>query len=146
MFRGNYPNSIDIKGRCVVPAKFRHELGDRCVLAKGLDECLYLYTDEEWQKFMNTYLANFSDEDETAHDLKFFFYANSAECDIDRQGRIKLPQDYIDYADIRKEMVNVGFVNKIEIWSKERYDDKMGSEEMKPRNLLRKIRGTEERS
>jgi MraZ protein len=146
MFRGSYSNSIDAKGRCIIPAKFRHELGDRCVLVKGFDECLYLYTDQEWQDYMNTYLVNFSDEDEAAHDLKLFFYGNSIECEIDRQGRINLPQDYINYAGIEKEMVNVGFRDKVEVWGKEKYEAKMSSEEMKPRNLLRKIRESREQS
>jgi MraZ protein len=109
------------------------------MLMKGLDRCLYLYTEEEWRKYVNTYVENKSDENETAHDLKLFFYGNSSECDIDRQGRINLPRDYVEYADIQKEMVNVGFGSRIEIWSKEIYDSKMSSEEMNPRKLLGRI-------
>jgi MraZ protein len=107
---------------------------------KGLDKSLYLYTIEEWTKYFYTHVQNMPDEDETAHNLKMFLYSNSTECDIDRQGRINLPQDYVDYANIHKEMVNVGFGNKIEIWSKEEYDSKMGSKEMNPRALLSKMR------
>jgi MraZ protein len=95
---------------------------------------------------MNEYLGSFSDEDEKAHDFRLFFYANSKECDIDRQGRITLPQDYIKYAGIRREMVNVGFGNRIEIWGKEIFDGKMSSHEMKPRNLLRKMRENREQT
>jgi MraZ protein len=112
----------------------------------GLDECLYLYTETEWENFTNSYLAGLPDDDKESHDLKLFFNSNMKVCDIDRQGRINIPRAYIDYAHIERDMLNVGFVEKIEIWGKEVFDAKMGSEEMNPRNLLRKIRENKARS
>ena len=67
MFVGNYTNSIDAKGRCMVPVKFRHELGDRCMLVKGFDDCLYLFSIEGWEKYTEEHIENRPDEDEAAH-------------------------------------------------------------------------------
>jgi MraZ protein len=136
LFIGNYPNSIDAKGRCMVPAKFRHGVGERCFLVKGFDQCLYMYTEEGYKRYADTHINNRPLEDAEASDLQFFFYSNSREVELDGQGRINLPQDFIDHAAIKKEMVNIGFGDRIEIWSKERYEAKVSSTLKDPKKLL----------
>jgi MraZ protein len=123
----------------MVPAKFRHGVGERCVIVKGFDECIYLYTEESYNKYLETHINNRPAEDDDARDLQFFFYSNSREIELDTQGRINLPQEYIDYAGIKKEMVNVGFGDRIEIWSKERHEAKLNSEQMDPKKLFGKM-------
>jgi MraZ protein len=136
MFVGNYSNSADVKGRAMIPVKFRHRLGERCMLVKGFDACLYLYTEENWHAYKAAHIDNRPDEDPQVRNLKLFFYGNSRECEIDRQGRIIIPPDYMAHAGVEKEMVNIGFGDHIEIWGKEQYEALMASAEMNPKELF----------
>jgi MraZ protein len=136
LFIGNYSNSIDAKGRCMVPAKFRNGIGEKCLLVKGFDECLYMYSEEGYYRYLDTHINNRPEEDIDARNLQFFFYSNSRELELDGQGRINLPQDYIDYAEIIKDIVNIGFGDRIEIWSREKYDAKVNSTDMNPKKLI----------
>ena len=103
MFMGEYNHSIDAKGRMIVPAKFREQLGNEFVVTKGLDGCLFVYSNEEWHRIMR------------------FFFAEAATCELDKQGRILLPANLREYAGIDKEVVSVGVYSRVEIWSKDRY-------------------------
>lgn len=118
MFMGTFYNSIDSKNRMIVPAKFRNELGDRCVVTKGFDNCLNLYTVEEWKnevKRMMTVPRNTAGYRAVLRKRT----GDAAECEIDRQGRILIPAALIAEAGFKKELVTIGVVDSIEIWSKE---------------------------
>ncbi len=128
MFVGKFNNSIDSKARVIVPAKFRHELGDSCVIAKGLDKCLDVYTDEEWQRFVKEKLEPLPDSNPQARMLKRYFFSSASSCDVDKQGRVKIPQDLLDYALIDKELITIGSNNKIEIWSKFEWEAQLDEE------------------
>jgi MraZ protein len=95
-----------------------------------------MYTEDGYNRYADTHINNRPEEDEDARNLQFFFYSNSREVELDGQGRINLPQDYIDYAGVKKEMVNIGFGDRIEIWSKERYEAKASSSQMEPKKLI----------
>ena len=125
MFVGKYYNSIDIKTRLIVPSKFRHELGDKCVVAKALDKCLTIYPYSGWEKFIATKLELLPDSNPQARRLKRHFLSSAAECDVDKQGRLKIPQDLVDYAEISKDLITIGSNKTIEIWSKELWDDSL---------------------
>ncbi len=121
-FKGEYNHTVDAKGRLIVPAKFREALGETFVVTKGLDGCLYVYSDEEWENIEN----KFRELPLTAQDArKFtrFFFAGAADCEVDKQGRILLPAVLREYAGIGKEVVLAGVLNRVEIWSKERWMD-----------------------
>ncbi len=121
-FKGEYNHTVDAKGRLIVPAKFREALGETFVVTKGLDGCLYVYSDEEWENIEN----KFRELPLTAQDArKFtrFFFAGAADCEVDKQGRILLPAVLREYAGIGKEAVLAGVLNRVEIWSKERWMD-----------------------
>jgi MraZ protein len=105
MFLGSYKLSIDAKRRFIVPAKFRTELGLECVLFKGFEDCLYMYPGEAWKKFLAEHVENRPDEDKDAMDLKFLVYNNSCELKVDSQGRVNVPDDYLEFAEITKDMV-----------------------------------------
>lgn len=124
---GKYPNSIDSKGRAIIPAKFRHGLGERCVLTRGADKCLHIFTPDALEKYMEEHIINRPEEDEQARMLKLSFFANVTECDIDKQGRIKIPAEFLEFAGIGKEMVNVGMKDYIQVWGKEALDEKMSA-------------------
>ncbi len=121
MFVGKYTNSIDAKSRLIVPARFREELRGRCVLAKALDRCLTIYTMEEWEKFANK-LDELPGGREDIRRLKRHFNSSAAECDIDKQGRMTIPQELREYAGITRDLVTIGSNRTIEVWSKENWD------------------------
>lgn len=121
MFMGTTNNSIDEKNRMIVPSRLRAELGARCILTRGLDQCLYIYTVSDWEKQMEK-IARLPEADPKIRAFIRHFCANAAECELDKQGRIVIPQDLKAYAGIEKELVTMGAMTKIEIWSKEIWD------------------------
>ncbi|MCF0132171.1 MAG: division/cell wall cluster transcriptional repressor MraZ [Pseudobutyrivibrio sp.] len=120
MFMGEYSHNIDAKNRLIMPAKFREQLGDKFIATKGLDGCLFVYPVSEWE----TIEAKFREIPLTTKDArKFlrFFFAGAAECEIDKQGRVLIPPTLKEYAHLEKEVVSVGVLNRVEIWSKEKW-------------------------
>lgn len=122
MFMGEYNHTIDAKGRLIVPAKFREQLGSEFVVTKGLDGCLFVYSNEEWKhiedKFREIPLTT-----KDARKFSRFFFAGAAVCEVDKQGRILLPANLREYAAIEKDVVSVGVLNRVEIWSRDRWLD-----------------------
>ena len=118
MFMGTSNNSIDEKNRMIVPSKLRAELGARCILTKGLDKCLYIYATEDWDKQMEK-IARLPEPDPKVRAFIRHFCANACECEFDKQGRIIIPQELKAYAEIEKDLVTMGAMSKIEIWSRE---------------------------
>lgn len=121
MFMGTYYNSIDSKNRLIVPSKHRDQLGGRCVLTKGLDLCLYIYSMDEWGKLTEK-ISQLPESDPKVRKYIREQYANAMECEFDKQGRIVIPQQLKDYAHIEKDLVTMGAMKKIEIWSKDVWD------------------------
>lgn len=121
MFMGTFNNSIDAKNRMIVPSKHRDQLGGKCVLTKGLDTCLYIYSLQDWEKQMEKIEA-LPESDPKIRAFIRHFCANAVECEFDKQGRIVIPVELKEYARIDKEMVTMGAMKKIEIWSKEIWD------------------------
>ena len=138
MLMGKYQNSIDAKYRMIVPSKYRDELGYKCVLTKGIDRCLYIYPMEEWEKF-KAKLEGLPSTDPNARQLVRHYFANAVDCEIDKQGRMVLPQELRDYAGIEKELVTVGILNKIEIWSKSEWDKTESDTHLAPSDLAQKL-------
>lgn len=129
MFMGEYNHTIDAKGRLIVPAKFRELLGEEFVVTKGLDGCLFVYPESEWKNIE----AKFREIPLTTKDArKFsrFFFAGAASCETDKQGRALIPNVLREYAGIGKDVVLVGVLNRIEIWSKERWEDENSYDDM----------------
>lgn len=122
MFMGEYNHTIDAKGRMIVPSKFRELLGNEFVVTKGLDGCLFVYPNEEWknieEKFRTVPLTT-----KDARKFSRFFFAGAATCEVDKQGRILLPSNLREYAAIEKEVVSVGVLSRVEIWSKDRWSE-----------------------
>lgn len=122
MFMGEYNHTIDTKGRLIVPSKFREVLGNEFVVTKGLDGCLFVYPNEEWtsieEKFREIPLTT-----KDARKFSRFFFAGAASCEVDKQGRILLPQVLREFAELQKDVVLVGVLSRIEIWSKDRWQD-----------------------
>ena len=121
MFMGEFNHTIDNKGRIIIPSKFREDLGDVFVITVGLDGCLYAYPNEEWKTFLEE-LRKLPGTQEVRK-LQRYFMACAAECEVDKQGRILIPAKLRENAGLDKDVVFVGVLNKIEIWSKERWDN-----------------------
>jgi MraZ protein len=120
MFMGEFDHSIDAKGRIIIPSKFRDDLGEKFVITQGLDGCIFVYPESEWKAFVDK-LEKLPGTKE-ARKLQRYFLARAAECEPDNQGRILIPAVLRECAGLEKDIVSVGVLNKIEIWSKERWE------------------------
>lgn len=120
MFMGEYHHTIDDKGRITIPSKLRYELGEEFIVTKGLDGCLFVYPKEEWNLVAQKYkeLPNTKD----ARNYLRFFLSGASNCEFDKQGRINLSEPLIRYADLQKECVIIGVNERLEIWSKDRFE------------------------
>ncbi len=122
MFMGEYSHTIDAKGRIIVPAKFRESLGNNFVVTKGLDNCLFVYTSEDWRKFEEK-LRTLPLTNKDARKFTRFFLAGAAEMEIDKQGRILIPSVLREFAALEKDVVLVGVGSRIEIWDKASWNE-----------------------
>ena len=129
MFMGEYNHTIDAKGRLIIPSKFREILGDEFVITKGLDGCLFVYDNNEWNVFEEK-LKSLPLTNKDASQFARFFLAGAASVEVDKQGRILVPSVLREFADISKEVVLVGVASRIEIWSKARWDGAADYEDM----------------
>ncbi len=121
LFYGEYQHTIDPKGRVIVPAKFREGLGDRFILTKGLDECLFAYSSEEWSNLeMKLKTLPLSSRDARA--FVRFFFSGASECEVDKQGRTLIPSNLREYANLDKEIYIIGVSTRVEVWDKDRWE------------------------
>ena len=122
MFMGEYSHTIDTKGRLIIPSKFREELGETFVVTKGLDGCLFVFPDEEWKAF-EIKLKSLPLTNKNARQFARFFVAGATPCELDKQGRILLPATLREFAGLEKDVVLTGMLNRIEIWSKDKWNE-----------------------
>lgn len=121
MFMGEYHHNIDDKNRLVIPAGYRSVLGEKFIVTRGLEKCLYVYTEAEWQRIVD----KLSSLPFTKKDARVFvrsFFSAAASCNLDSQGRINITSQQVSYADINKECVIIGANDRLEIWSKESWE------------------------
>lgn len=117
---GEYEHSIDTKGRLIMPSKLKEDIGEKFVVTKGLDGCLFVYSQTEWKTFEDK-LRAFPLTNKDARALVRFFLAGAMECEIDKQGRFLIPGNLREFAGLEKEVVVIGVLDKIEIWSKDKW-------------------------
>lgn len=129
MFMGEYNHTIDTKGRLIIPSKFRETLGDEFVVTKGLDGCLFVYDNSEWQSFEEK-LKSLPLTNKDARQFVRFFLAGAAAVEVDKQGRILLPAVLREFAGLEKEVVLVGVASRVEIWSKAKWENATDYEDM----------------
>jgi MraZ protein len=122
MFMGEYHHSIDIKGRLIVPSKFRDDLGEMFIITRGLDQCLFGYPLSEW-RLIEEKLKGLPLTKKDARAFTRFFFSGATESELDKQGRINIPTPLLQYAKLEKECVILGVSNRIEIWSKQIWED-----------------------
>ncbi|MGD9156651.1 MAG: division/cell wall cluster transcriptional repressor MraZ [Bacillota bacterium] len=121
MFMGEFQHSLDDKGRLIVPAKFREDLGEQFIVTRGLDNCLFVYPRAQWQV-----LEEKIKELPTSHaDTRAFvrlFFSGAVEVKIDKQGRIMIPQHLRQHARIEHDVYVIGVSTKVEIWAREAWE------------------------
>lgn len=129
MFMSEYNHTVDAKGRLIIPSKFRDILGEEFVVSKGMDGCLFVYANDDWNAFEQK-LTSLPLINKEARQFARFFLAGAAQVELDKQGRILLPANLREFAGLDKDVVLVGVGSRIEIWSKEKWDNVAGDEDM----------------
>jgi MraZ protein len=125
MFIGEYRHTLDDKGRIAIPAKLRYsKVGEDeyWVATKGFDRCLFLYPKDEWERIVNKINERLTFTKKEDRSFLRMFISPATEQAVDRQGRIAISQSLREYAGIQKEVVTLGAVNRIEIWSEENWN------------------------
>lgn len=117
MLMGEYMHTIDSKGRVIMPVDFREELGDSFVVTKGLDNCLFIYGQDEWLN-LSAKLKQLPLAKSEARAFVRFFFSGARQMSCDRQGRFLVPSTLRSYALLEKDVVLIGVSNRIEVWSK----------------------------
>ncbi len=124
MFYGEYSHTIDRKGRLILPSKFRetakHNFIEKFFVTRGLDKCLFMFSEEEWRLQENKFKA-ISFTKQEGRTFNRLFFSGAVDVAADKQGRILLPQYLKDFAEIKKDIMLVGVSNRIEIWAKEKW-------------------------
>jgi len=121
MFYGEYSHTMDSKGRVSLPSKFRSLLTGDVMLVKGLDDCVWLFTHEEFKRFVGS-VSQQEAFDPEARRTRRFFGAGTEEIEIDSAGRIRIPAPLRDHAHLSKDVVIAGSIDRIEIWDSEKYE------------------------
>ncbi|MBE6157315.1 MAG: division/cell wall cluster transcriptional repressor MraZ [Firmicutes bacterium] len=122
MFMGEYHHSIDDKGRLIIPSKFRNDLGDEFVITRGIENCLFAYPKDNWEKIVNK-LETLPFTKKDARTFTRFFLSGATVAEFDKQGRINITSPLISYANITKECVIIGTGDRLEIWALEEWDN-----------------------
>ena len=122
MFMGEYNNKLDAKGRMIVPSKFRGELSDQFVITRGLDKCLFGYTQDEWSRIEES-MKSLSLTKRDARKFMRLFFSGATVVEVDKQGRINIPRNLRTYAGLDKDCTIIGVSNRIEIWDTDEWTD-----------------------
>lgn len=121
MFMGEHKHNMDKKGRVIIPASFRGDLGQKFVMTRGLDNCLFVYPKDEWE-ILEKKLTSLPITSKSSRTFVRFFFSGATECNFDKQGRISIPVNLRNYADLEKEIIIIGLANRIELWSSSKWD------------------------
>ena len=134
MLIGEYEHSLDVKGRLIMPVKLREDIGEKFIVTKGLDGCLFGFSKTEWTSFEEK-LKSLPLTNKNARDFVRFFLSGAVECEIDKQGRFLVASNLREYASMEKEVVIIGVGTRIEFWSKDKWKKYNSSENISAENL-----------
>lgn len=126
MFYGEYEHAIDKKGRLIIPSRFRESLKEydieKLYTTRGLDKCLFVFTESEW-KAQESKFKSVSFTKSEARKFNRLYFSGASELEFDKQGRILIPKYLKDYAGIKRDVIIIGVSNRIEIWSRESWQE-----------------------
>lgn len=138
MLIGEYEHSLDVKGRVIMPAKLREDMGEKFILTKGLDGCLFGFSQNEWANFEEK-LKTLPLTNKNARDFVRFFLSGATECEMDKQGRFLVASNLREYASMDKEVVVIGVGNRIELWNKEKWSKHNSDENISADEIAEKM-------
>ena len=121
MFIGEYHHTIDEKGRIIIPAKFRENLGKEFIITRGIENCLFVYSLQNWAKITDK-LSSLPFTKKDARTFNRFFMSGATNVELDKQGRVNISQPLIDYANLIKDCVVIGTGDRLEVWSQESWN------------------------
>ncbi len=121
MFMGEYQHSLDEKGRMIIPAKFREDLGEKFIVTRGLDNCLFVYPLVQW-KILEEKVRELPTSHADTRSFVRLFFSGAVEAELDKQGRVVISQKLREHAKIEKDVFVIGVSTKVEIWSKEAWE------------------------
>ena len=124
MLSGEYRHNIDLKGRIIIPSRIRFEMGDKIVITRGLDGCLFGYNEKTWDSIMQK-LSTLPYTKSDVRKYTRFMTSGAITLEFDKQGRINIPSYLNQYASLEKEVVIVGVIDRIEIWSRDKWEQFM---------------------
>jgi len=122
MFIGEYHHSIDSKGRIIIPSKFREELGSSFIVTRGIENCLFVYSIDNWNKICDK-LNSLPFTRKDARNFIRFFMSGATEVELDNQGRVNISSVLVNYANLVKDCVVIGTGDRLEIWAMESWND-----------------------
>ena len=122
MLMGEYHHNIDEKIRLIIPSKFRNELGEKFVITRGLEKCLFVYSYKEWENIINK-LSTLPFTKKASRDFTRFFLSGATECVLDKSGRVCITSPLVHYAGLTKECVIIGANDRLEIWDEESWNN-----------------------
>ena len=122
MFMGEFRHALDEKKRLIITSKYRDELGTTFILTRGIEKCLFLYSEKEWS-ILTEKLHTLSFTKKDARNFLRFFLSGATQLEFDKQGRVVLPTNLIEYANISKDCVIIGVGERLEVWSKEEWEN-----------------------
>jgi MraZ protein len=122
MLMGEYHHNIDDKGRLIIPSKFRYELGEKFIVTRGLEKCLFVYSLTEWEKIVKR-LKSLPFTNKDARNFTRFFLSGAAECEFDKQGRINITSPLVSYAGLTSKCVIIGANDRLEIWAEDSWNN-----------------------
>ncbi len=120
MLLGEYRHNLDSKNRLTIPAKLRMELGEKPILTRGLDNCLFIYPRRDWELFVER-LNQLPLSQKTARNFSRFMLSGASEAEIDEMGRILVPDFLRKYGRFEKTIVAVGVQNRVELWAEKEW-------------------------
>lgn len=126
MLMGEYHHNIDDKGRLTIPSKFREDLGEKFVITRGLENCLFAYSEDDFKRIVER-LEQIPFTKKDARQFMRFFLSGATLVEFDKQGRINITAPLINYANLKKECIVIGTGDRLEIWSSDNWNSFMDS-------------------
>lgn len=121
MLMGEFHHNLDEKGRIIIPSKLREELGENIIVTRGLEDCLFIYSEKEWSLIVSK-LKSLPFTKKDARSFTRMFLSGATATEFDKQGRIKISLPLIEYAELNKECIIIGVNDRLELWSKDKWN------------------------
>lgn len=134
MFYGEFQHTLDPKGRMIIPAAYREELKGKFMIAKGLEQCLFIFSMPQWNNLVDK-LQTLPLSNTSARDFNRYFFSSAAECEMDGQSRILVPPGLRKYAELEKDISIIGVGSRVEVWDKTKWESYTQGENLSPDNI-----------